>query len=264
MKDEMQNLTDLIGALAEDIEAIKAKLDEKDASDKDEAVKRLAVKLEPLIRFAGGKTIDNINDIFKSEETIAAYRKSLGDVVIASLQANLEADEKDRRKRGIPTITDLLLSIRKMLAEHIEESKHNTESGQQNQRQINRLPCFPKCKAISKRIKSLWHKIPDGWYKNPYVWTGIFVMLLFIALFVVNWVQWHQYREENMRLEVIAGKHRVATSIIQELHPQLSVTVAAYEELTEKVGADSTLAVFHRQVEKVRNSKTNSKQEKSK
>ena len=43
MKDEMQNLTDLVGALAEDIEAIKAKLDEKDASDKDEAVNRLAV-----------------------------------------------------------------------------------------------------------------------------------------------------------------------------------------------------------------------------
>ena len=46
MKDEIQNLIDLIGALAEDIEAVKAKLDAKDASDKDEAVKRLAVKLE--------------------------------------------------------------------------------------------------------------------------------------------------------------------------------------------------------------------------
>ena len=63
---------------------------------------------------------------------------------------------------------------------------------------------------------------------------------------------------------LLAGKHRVATSIVQELHPQLSVTVAAYEELTEKVGVDSTLAVFHRQVEKVRDNKTNSKQEKSK
>lgn len=255
MKDEMQNLTDLIGALAEDIETIKTKLNEKDASDKEETLKRLAVKLEPLIRFAGGKTIDNINDIFRSEETIAAYRKSLGDIVIASLQANLEADEKDRRKRGIPTMTELLISIRKMLAEHIEDSRRKSENGQQSQRQAKGFLCSPKCKAISMRIKSLWHKIPDGWYKNPYAWTGIFVMLLFSALFVVNWVQWHQYREENMRLKVIAGKHRVATSIVQEVHPQLSVTVAAYEELAEKVGADSTLAVFHRQVEKVRNNK---------
>lgn len=260
MKDEIQNLTDLIGALAEDIEAIKAKLNEKDASDNDEALKRLAIKLEPLIRFAGGKAIDNINDIFRSEGTIAAYRKSLGDVVIASLQANLEANEKDMRKRGIPSITELLTNIRKMLAEHIEEGRQNPENGQQNRRQVNGLPHFPKCKAISKRIKSLWHKIPDGWYKNSYAWTGIGATVVFVTLFVVSWMQWHRYREENVRLKIIADKHRVVTSIIQELHPSLAVTVGAYEELAEKVDADSTLAVFRRQVEKVRNNETNSKQ----
>ena len=260
MKDEMQNLTDLIGALAEDIEAIKAKLDEKDASDKEEAMKRLAVKLEPIIRFAGGKAIDNINDIFRNEETIAAYRKSLGNEVIASLQANMEANEKDMRNRGIPSITELLTSIRKMLAEHIEESRQNPENGQQNRRQVNGLPHFPKCKAISKRIKSLWHKIPDGWYKNPYAWTGIGATLVFVTLFAVSWMQWRRYREENVHLKIIEDKYRVATSIVQELHPSLAVTVGAYEELTEKVGADSTLAVFQRHVEKVRNNETNSKQ----
>ena len=260
MKDEMLNLTDLIGALAEDIEAIKAKLDEKDASDKDEAVKRLAVKLEPIVRFAGGKAIDHINDIFKSEETIAAYRKSLGNEVIASLQANMEANEKDMRKRGIPSITELLINIRKMLTEHIEESRHITENGQQSQRQTSGLPRFQKCKTISKRIKSLWGKIPDGWYKNPYAWTGIGATLVFVTLFVISWMQWHRYREENIRLRIAADKYRVTTSIVQELHPSLAVTVGAYEELAEKVGADSTLAVFRRQVEKVRNSETNSKQ----
>ena len=260
MKDEMQNLTDLVGALAEDIEAIKAKLDEKDASDKDEAVNRLAVKLEPIARFAGGKAIDNINDIFRSEETIAAYRKSLGDEVIASLQANMEANEKDMRNRGIPSITELLTSIRKMLAEHIEESRQNPKNGQQNKRQTNGLPRFPKCKAISKRIKSLWHKIPDGWYKSPYAWTGIGVTLVFVTLFVISWMQWHRYREENVHLMIIADKYRVDANIVQELHPSLAVTVGAYEELTGKVGADSTLAVFRRQVEKVRNNETNSKQ----
>ena len=252
MKDEMQNLTDLIGALAEDIEAIKAKLDEKDASDKDEALKKLAVKLEPLIRFAGGKAIDNINDIFRSEGTIAAYRKSLGDVVIASLQANLEANEKDMRKRGIPSITELLMNIRKMLAEHIEESKGISENTQQNQRQAKGILRHPKCNAISKHIKSLWCKIPDSWYKNPYAWTGIFVMLLFVALSVVSWVQWHQYREENVRLRIAADKHQVATFIVQELHPSLAVTIAAYEELVEKVGADSTLTIFAEHIEAVK------------
>ena len=264
MKEEMQNLTDLIGALAEDIEAIKTKLNEKDASDKDEALKRLAVKLEPIVRFAGGKALDNINGIFRSEESIAAYRKSLGDEMLAGLQANLEADEKDRRKRGIPTMTELLISIRKMLAGHIEESKRTSENGQQDQRQTKGFSRFPKSNAISKWVKFLWCKIPDGWYKNPYAWTGIFVMLLFVALSVVSWVQWHQYREENVRLKVIAEKHQVATSIVQKLHPSLAVTIAAYEKLVETAGVDSTLAVFHRQLEKMRINETNTKQEKSK
>lgn len=260
MKDEMQNLTDLIGALAEDIETIKTKLNEKDASDKEETLKRLAVKLEPLIRFAGGKTIDNINDIFRSEETIAAYRKSLGDIVIASLQANLEADEKDRRKRGIPTMTELLISIRKMLAEHIEESRRKSENGQQSQRQAKGFLCSPKCKAISMRIKSLWHKIPDGWYKNPYAWTGIISTLVFFALFIVSWAQWREYRDENRRLRTVADKYQVTSVMLNELYPELAVTVGAYEKLAETIGADSTLAVFHKRLEQVRNEEKESKQ----
>ncbi len=76
MKDNLQNITDLIGALAEDIEEIKMILGAKDASDKDEALERLAVKLEPCIRFFGGSTPENINGIFRSREAIAAYRKS--------------------------------------------------------------------------------------------------------------------------------------------------------------------------------------------
>ena len=51
MKDNLQNIADLIGALAEDIEAIKEKLDAKDSPDKSEALKRLEAKLEPVIQF---------------------------------------------------------------------------------------------------------------------------------------------------------------------------------------------------------------------
>ena len=49
MKDNKQNIADLIGALAEDIEEIKKKLETTEVSDKDEAIKRLAVKLESLL-----------------------------------------------------------------------------------------------------------------------------------------------------------------------------------------------------------------------
>ena len=39
MKDNKQNIADLIGALAEDIEEIKKKLETTEVSDKDEAIK---------------------------------------------------------------------------------------------------------------------------------------------------------------------------------------------------------------------------------
>ena len=91
MKDNLQNIADLIGALAEDIEEIKKILGAKDAPDKDEAVKRLAVKLEPVIRFFGGSTPENINGIFGSKEAIEDYKKSLGEEMIVSLQVYTDA-----------------------------------------------------------------------------------------------------------------------------------------------------------------------------
>lgn len=254
MKDSIQNIADTIGALAEDIEEIKKMLVAKDASEKDkhEVLERLEAELEPLIRFASGESLDNLNGIFGSEESLASYKKSMGEVVIASLQENLEADEKDRRERGIPSMTDLLLNIRKMLAEHMEESKRNPENGQQNQQQTKGFLRHLKCTAISKRIKSLCHKIPDGWYKNPYARTGIACTLVFLTLFTISWVQWHDYREENIRLKIVADKHKVTAAILKELYPELSINIGAYEKLAETIGADSTLVVFCKQVERVK------------
>lgn len=40
--------------------------------------------------------------------------------------------------------------------------------------------------------------------------------------------------------------------MLNELYPELAVTIGAYKELTVKIGVDSTLAVFHRQVKKVK------------
>lgn len=257
MKDEMQNLIDLIGALAEDIEAVKSKLDAKDASDKDEAVKRLAVKLEPVIRFFGGSTPENINEIFKNKDAIEDYKKSLGDEMVVSWLAYTKADEKDMRERGIPTTKDLLSDIHKMLAEHIDEGKRISENGQQNQRQTDGFLRLLKFSSISKQIKSLWRKISYGWYKNPYAWAGIACTLVFFVLFALSWVQWHEYREENRWLKTVADKHQVTTIMLNELYPELAVTVGAYERLTETVGADSTLTIFWEQVKAVRKKSKN-------
>lgn len=249
MKDNLQNIADLIGALAEDIEEIKKKLDAKDGSDRDEALERLAVKLEPAIRFFGGSTPENINDIFRSKETLAAYKKSLGDEMVVSWLAYTMADERDMRERGIPTTKDLLSDIRKMLTEHIDEGRRILGNGQQNQRQTNGFLC--SLKAISKRIKSSWHKIPDGWYKNPFVWTGIGSAFVFLVLFAVSWIQWHEYREENRRLRAVADKYKVTTVMLNELYPELAITVGAYEKLAETIGADSALVIFRERLKAV-------------
>ena len=86
MKDNKQNMADLIGALAEDIEEIKKKLDAKDSPDKDEAQKRLEAKLEPVISFFNGNAPENINAIFGSKEAINEYKQSVGDEAVASLR----------------------------------------------------------------------------------------------------------------------------------------------------------------------------------
>ena len=257
MKDNKQNLTDLIGALAVDIEEIKKKLDAKDSPDKNEALKRLEAKLEPVIRFFNGNTPKNVNAIFGSKEAIEDYKKSLGDETVTSLRLYTEANEKDMRKHGVPTIKEQLNKILELLTSHIENDRSASEQMQQKQGVIPGLwRAIRPDKAINA-IKQFWNKVPDGWHKNPYAWAGIGCMLVFFALFAVSWVQWHEYREENRRLRTVAYKHHVTTIMLNELHPELAVTVGAYEKLTETVGVDSTLTIFWEQVKAVRKESQN-------
>lgn len=253
MKDYLQNISDLIGALAEDIEEIKKILTTKDTSDKDEAVKSLAVKLEPVIRFFVGSTPENINGIFRSKETIEAYKKSLGEEMIVSLQAYTDANDKNMRERGIPTTKDLLYKILEVLTDHVEKDKQVSQKAQQKQGFTLKLWLAIHPNRAISGIRRLWSKVPDGWYKNPYAWAGIVSILVFFALFAVSWMRWHEYREENKRLRTVADKYQVTTFMLNELYPELAVTVGAYEKLVETVGKDSTLTVFNRQLEKVRN-----------
>ena len=257
MKDNMQNITDLIGALAEDIEEIKKKLDAKDCSDKDEELKRLAVKLEPVIQFFNGNAPENVNAIFGSQKTIEEYKKSLGNEMVVSLQAEMEATEKDRRKRGVPSIKEQLDKILELLTSHIESEGLTSEKSQPKQGYKTGLwQAVRPVKAINA-LRLLWSKIPDGWHKNPYVWTGIGFTLMFFVLFALSWIRWHDYRDENRRLRMVADKHQVTMVMLNELYPELAVTVGAYEKLTETAGIDSTLTIFREQVKAVRKESEN-------
>lgn len=257
MKDNLQNIADLIGALAEDIEAIKKKLDAKDCPDKDETLKRLEAKLEPVIQFFNGNAPENVNAIFGSKEAIEEYKQSIGDETVASLRLYTEANEKDMRKHGVPTIKEQLNKILELLTNHIENDSQASEKVQSKQDIMRELwQAIRRNKALNT-IRQLWSKVPDGWHKNPYAWTGIGCTLVFFALFAISWVRWHEYREENRRLRTVADKHQVTTVMLNELHPELAVTVGAYEKLTETVGADSTLTIFWEQVKAVRKESKN-------
>ena len=117
---------------------------------------------------------------------------------------------------------------------------------------------------VIRVTRRLWSRIPYGWYKNPYTWTGIAGVLVFLALFVISCMQWHDYREENRRLGTVADKYCVTSIMLNELYPELAVTVGAYEKLVDAVGVDSTLTIFKEQVRKVREEENKSKRKKTK
>lgn len=257
MKDNLQNIVDLIGALAEDIEAIKEKQDAKDSPDKNEALKRLEAKLEPVIQFFNGNAPENVNAIFGSKEAIEEYKQSIGDEAVTSLRLYTEVNEKDMHKHGVPTIKEQLNKILELLTSHIENDRLASEKLQPKQGFISGLWQTIRQNKVLNAIRQLWSKVPDGWHKSPYAWAGIGCTFVFFALFTVSWVQWHEYREENRRLRTIADKHQVTTVMLNELYPELAVTVGAYEKLTETVGADSTLTIFKEQVKAVRKESKN-------
>lgn len=253
--NDKQNIADLIGALAEDIEEIKKKLDAQGGSDKDEALKRLAVRLEPVIRFFGGNAPENISGIFGSREAIGNYKKSLCKEMLVSLQEHTDATNEDMRKRGVPTVNDYLRKILEMQTELMKNCKRSSEKLQPSQGFMLKLWLAVRPGKVLHAVRRLWSKVPDGWYKNPYAWTGIIGTVVFFTLFTVSWMKWHEYRNENRLLRTVSDKHQVTTIMLKELYPELAVTVGAYEELVDAVGVDSTLAVFQRQMEKVRNPK---------
>ena len=140
-----------------------------------------------------------------------------------------------------------------MLTAYVGKDKQASEQVRKKQGVIPELWQAIRPDKVINTTRRLWSKVPDGWHQNPYVWTGIVCTLVFFALFTVSWVQWHEYQEENRRLKTVADKHHVTTVMLNELYPELSVTVGAYEKLVETVGVDSTLTVFNRQLKKVRN-----------
>lgn len=190
--NDKQNIADLIRALAKDIEEIKKKLDTQDSLDKDEAVKRVAIKLEPFMRFFHGDMPENISEIFGSKKAIEIFKKSLCNGVIVRMEEYTDATNKYMCKRGTPTIKELLHEILEMMAELLKSSKRPTESLQSSQGCMQKLWLVIRLSKTLQTVRRLWCKVPKSWKKHPYTWAGIGCTFVFFTLFTVSWLQWHE------------------------------------------------------------------------
>ena len=79
---------------------------------------------------------------------------------------------------------------------------------------------------------------------------GIYSFGIFIFSF--SWIRWHQCRSENIHLKQNKAKYEVDKAIIQELNPQLSITLSGYEKLTDEYGKEATLIFFNDEITKLR------------
>lgn len=76
--------------------------------------------------------------------------------------------------------------------------------------------------------------------QEPYVWTGMGCTLVFFVLFAVSWVHATECPGRKQRLRTVADKHHVTTVMLNELYPELAVTVSKDEKLVDVVGVDCT------------------------
>ena len=133
-----------------------------------------------IIQFFNGNTPKYVNAIFGSKKAIEDYKKSLGDETVTSLRLYTEANEKDMRKHGVPTIKEQLNKILELLTSHIENDRSASEQVQQKQGVIPGLWWAIRPDKVINAIRQFWNKVPDGWHKSPYGmdWYRLYARIL--------------------------------------------------------------------------------------
>ena len=106
-------------------------------------------------------------------------------------------------------------------------------------------------KSALSDVRMFCTKRPTRRYRNPYILCAISICLLYFALSIFSWQQWHYYRAENTHLHLTADKYRVDSIILRELYPQAAITLSAYEHITETEGADKALQTFRENIKDV-------------
>lgn len=282
MKTSKQDIHDLLSQLAADIEEIKAMLNgaaagKTNATSNDVAIGNGAASCSSATDYAtssnasatdyatigNGSAAANPNRIIaeinrmlepiadvcsKLPDRIKSYYAQLLLRIPQDLREELTRDNDTRKRKGQSTVEDkidnsltLLVSIYDRLNQ-LENVLHTNTS---------KLRIVSWFKSVLSGVQRLRSKRQSRWYCKPYILCAIGICLLYFALSIFSWAQWHHYREENTRLRLTADKYRVDSVIIREIYPQAAITLSAYEHITETEGADVALHAFRNKVQEL-------------
>lgn len=302
MKTSKQDIQDLLAAIANDVEDIKAMLNSNGGAvgttsadvvaDTGMSGKRNAISNDAAV--GNGLTTANadriIAEINRFLEPIAqtccklpgrlkSYYAQLLLRIPKDLREELNRDNNTRKCKGLPTVEDKIDNSTAMLIyiydrlNQLEDailydtppkgqSARGQGSPEMSARGKGSRATFSHEKTaksgIIAQLQSAWSwmrqfhsKRPMGRYRNPYILCAIGICLLYFALSIFSWSQWHHYRDENTRLRLAADKYYVDSVIIREIYPQAAITLSAYEHITETEGADAALHAFRNKVQEL-------------
>ncbi len=192
--------------------------------------------------------------------------------IVRDLREELNLDET-RKRKGLPTIENKIDNSLTMLVsiyDRLNQLEDAMLPDTQQQEQIGEMQSTcgisvhgeSSKSGIKPALKSAWSGVrrflstrPARWYRNPYILCAVGIYLLYFALSIFGWHQWHYYRDENARLRLTADKYRVDSLILREVYPQAAITLSAYEHIAESEGADAAIEVFREDINTV-NSKS--------
>lgn len=255
MKEDRRNLADAIDMMATDIETIKKQLEEiKNAFSVKKDSDPILAKLEPLAGLADEDTVKVITKLFGNDKKVDDYRASIIQMFMAELNHYFVDTTEEHKAKGGRTMDDLLLSIESKLTELLKARK--VQSGDIPAQVVVRKTTFDRfCLSIKCKCKSFgawWSKPRICWWFSPHAWA-VYIPSMLIFLFLGTcWWKVSEYRSEHERLINIEAKHNMSQHIIEELSPQLSNMIGRYDKLSDKIGADSVIQVFNKQVRQIK------------
>ncbi len=243
MKTSKQDIHDLLAAIANDVEEIKAQF--SGAAGADAAGKTNAISNDVAVGNNSAASnpdyiIAEINRLLKPiadvcsklPDRIKSYYTQLLLRIPQDLREELIRENDTRKRKVQSTVEDKIDNILTMVVAVYDRL---------NQIEYARQPDTPKSKqsgqiaalwetgkyGIITWLKSAWSsmrrfyaKRPNRWYRNPYILCAVIVCIVYFTLSIFSWQQWHYYRAENTRLHLTADKYSIDSIIILRSIPK--------------------------------------------